>query len=48
MLFKTFLEEKGIDITHFPLSTIAHISEGCSAGGFKMAIDNVVTERRKL
>ncbi|KAL4506963.1 hypothetical protein ABPG72_001384 [Tetrahymena utriculariae] len=47
LLFKTFLEQKKVPVPdNFPINTIAHISEGWSAGSFKMAIERVFTERR--
>lgn len=41
------MEVKAITIPHsFPLSTIAHITEGFTAGNYKEAIFKVLTERR--
>lgn len=49
LLFRHFVEEKKVEIPHnFSLSTIAHITEGFSAGSFKMAIDNALNPRRIL
>lgn len=46
-LFQFYLEQKGIVIPqNFPLSTIAHITEGYTAGNYKEAIEKVITERR--
>ena len=33
--------------TEFPLSTLAHISAGYSAGSIKKTVENVLTEYRK-
>lgn len=44
LLFRQFVEEKGVKIPeNFSLSTISHITEGFSAGSFKIAIDKVLT-----
>lgn len=48
-LFKTFLSQQKVTIPeNFPVNTVAHITEGWSAGSFKMAIQKVLTDRRML
>lgn len=48
LLFKTFVEQKGGKLRDsFPLSTLAHLTEGYPAGSFKIAINKVLTDRRK-
>jgi hypothetical protein len=37
----------GIIKIEFPLSTLAHISAGYSAGSIKKTVENVLTEFRK-
>lgn len=49
LLFQHFVNSKGVEIPeNFVLSTIAHITDGFSAGSFKIAVDKVLTERRLL
>lgn len=49
LMWKTFIEEyQGKLRPDFPLSTLAHISIGYSAGSIKKACQNVLTEYRKL
>jgi len=48
LLFQNFVEEKGGKLRDsFPLSTLAHLTEGYPAGSFKIAVNKVLTERRK-
>lgn len=48
LMWKTFIEEKGGKLkADFPMSTLAHISAGFSAGSIKKTCDNVLTEFRK-
>lgn len=48
LVFKTMVERAGgILKENFPLSTLAYITEGYTAGSFKRAIDKVLTERRR-
>jgi SpoVK/Ycf46/Vps4 family AAA+-type ATPase len=48
LMWKTFIAELGGKIKHeFPLSTLAHISAGYSAGSIKKTCENVLTEFRK-
>lgn len=48
LMWKTFIEEfEGKLKPEFPLSTLAHISVGYSAGSIKQACKNVLTEYRK-
>jgi len=48
LLFKTFVEQKGGKLRDsFPLSTLAHLTEGYPAGSFKIAVNKVLTDRRK-
>ena len=49
LMWKTFIEDKGkFKLTpEFPLSTLAHISEGYSAGSIKKTCENVLTEFRR-
>ena len=47
-MWKTFINELGgVLKTEFPLSTLAHISAGYSAGSIKKTCDNGLTEFRK-
>jgi hypothetical protein len=47
-MWKTFINELGgVLKTEFPLSTLAHISAGYSAGSIKKTCENVLTEFRK-
>ena len=47
-MWKTFIVEKGGKLRNdFPLSTLAHISAGYSAGSIQKTVDNVLTEFRK-
>lgn len=40
---------KGFKIpTNFPLTTLAHCTEGFTGGNFKEAIQKVITERRLM
>ena len=46
-MWKTFITQKnGLLKNDFPLSTLAHISAGYSAGSIKKTVDNVLTEFR--
>lgn len=48
LMWKTFIFELGGKLkTDFPLSTLAHISAGYSAGSIKRTCENVLTEFRK-
>jgi SpoVK/Ycf46/Vps4 family AAA+-type ATPase len=49
LMWKTFIEDiaKFKMPPEFPLSTLAHISEGYSAGSIKKTCENVLTEFRK-
>lgn len=48
LMWKTFITELGGKLKHeFPLSTLAHISAGYSAGSIKKTCENVLTEFRK-
>ena len=48
LMWKTFIHELGGKLkTDFPLSTLAHISAGYSAGSIKRTCENVLTEFRK-
>ncbi len=48
LMWKTFIAEKGGKLRNdFPLSTLAHISAGYSAGSIQKTVDNVLTEFRK-
>ena len=48
LMWKTFIENAGGLIKpHFQLSTLAHISEGYSAGSIKKTCDQVLTKFRK-
>jgi len=48
LMWKTFIHELGGKLRNeFPLSTLAHISAGYSAGSIKKTCDNVLTEFRK-
>lgn len=43
------MEQKGISLpSHFPVTTIAHVTEGYTGGNFREAINKVLTERRML
>jgi len=47
-MWKTFIEEHGGKIkADFPLSTLAHISDGYSAGSIKKTCQYVLTQFRK-
>jgi len=47
LLFRHFVEYKGVKIPEdFSVSTLAHISKGYTAGGFKMAVDRVLSKKR--
>ena len=46
-LLKYFIDEKGIKLEpNFPLSTLAHLTEGYTAGSFKNVIDKIITPER--
>jgi len=48
LMWKTFIEEQGGELrTDFPLSTLAHISHGYSAGSIKKTCEKVITTFRK-
>lgn len=48
LMWKTFINELGGRLRNeFPLSTLAHISAGYSAGSIKKTCENVLTEFRK-
>ena len=48
LMWKTFINELGGYLKNeFPLSTLAHISAGYSAGSIKKTCENVLTEFRK-
>ena len=48
LMWKTFIIERGGSIKNeFPLSTLAHISSGYSAGSIKKTVENVLTDYRK-
>lgn len=48
LMWKTFIEEQGGELrTDFPLSTLAHISHGYSAGSIKKTCEKVITIFRK-
>jgi IQ and AAA domain-containing protein len=48
LMWKTFITELGGKLkTDFPLSTLAHISAGYSAGSIKRTCENVLTEFRR-
>jgi len=49
LIWKTFIEDRAKFKLppEFPLSTLAHISEGYSAGSIKKTCENVLTEFRK-
>jgi IQ and AAA domain-containing protein len=48
LMWKTFICEKGGKVRNdFPLSTLAHISAGYSAGSIQKTVENVLTEFRK-
>jgi len=48
LMWKTFINEIGGKLkSDFPLSTLAHISAGYSAGSIKKTCENVLTEFRK-
>jgi SpoVK/Ycf46/Vps4 family AAA+-type ATPase len=49
LMWKTFIEELGgVLRPDFPLSTLAHISHGYSAGSLKKSVESVLTKYRKL
>ncbi|CEM19665.1 unnamed protein product [Vitrella brassicaformis CCMP3155] len=47
-LWKQFMKDRGVSIEplNFPLSNLAHVSEGYPAGSIKQAVDHVLTDRR--
>lgn len=48
LMWKHFIEQKGGKLKQgFPLSTLAHISTGYSAGSIRQTCDKVLTEYRK-
>lgn len=48
LMWKTFIEKQGGELrTDFPLSTLAHISHGYSAGSIKKTCEKVITTFRK-
>ena len=48
LMWKTFIDQRGGSLKNeFPLSTLAHISAGYSAGSIKKTVDNVLTDFRK-
>ncbi|KRX02464.1 P-loop containing nucleoside triphosphate hydrolase [Pseudocohnilembus persalinus] len=48
-LIRNFINNRGVDIPdNFSLSTLAHVTQGFSAGSLKQAIDQVLSERRLL
>jgi SpoVK/Ycf46/Vps4 family AAA+-type ATPase len=48
LMWKTFIEELGGSLRHdFPLSTLAHISHGFSAGSIRKTCEQVLTKYRK-
>jgi len=48
LMWKTFIIEQGGKLKNdFPLSTLAHISAGYSAGSIKKTVENVLTDFRK-
>ncbi len=48
LMWKTFIEELGgILRPDFPLSTLAHISHGYSAGSIRKSVESVLTKYRK-
>lgn len=48
LMWKTFITDLGGKLkVDFPLSTLAHISAGYSAGSIKRTCENVLTEFRK-
>ena len=47
LMWKNFIEARGGEIRHdFPLTTLAHITEGYSAGTIKRTVDKVLSEFR--
>lgn len=47
ILFEKFLKDKNIQLpTNFPISSIAHITEGYTGRSFEMAINQVLTPMR--
>jgi ATP-dependent 26S proteasome regulatory subunit len=49
LMWKTFIEELGGQLTsNFPISTLAHISAGYSAGSIRKTCEKVLTKYRKL
>jgi hypothetical protein len=48
LMWKTFIHDLGGKLRHeFPLSTLAHISNGYSAGSIKKTCEKVLTQYRK-
>lgn len=48
LMWKTFIVQRGGTLKiDFPLSTLAHISAGYSAGSIKKTVENVLTDYRK-
>lgn len=48
LMWKTFVSQRGGKLRNdFPLSTLAHISAGYSAGSIKKTVENVLTDFRK-
>jgi SpoVK/Ycf46/Vps4 family AAA+-type ATPase len=48
LMWKTFIVQRGGTLKiDFPLSTLAHISAGYSAGSIKKTVENVLTDFRK-
>lgn len=46
-LLKFFIEEKSVKLEpNFPLSTLAHLTEGYTAGSFKNVIEKILTAER--
>lgn len=47
MLFKHFVKKKGVTLQdNFPISSIAHITEGYSGRSFEIAVNQVLTKMR--
>jgi SpoVK/Ycf46/Vps4 family AAA+-type ATPase len=48
LMWRTFINQRGGTLKiEFPLSTLAHISAGYSAGSIKKTVENVLTDYRK-
>lgn len=46
-LLQYFIEEKNVRLEpNFPLNTLAHLTEGYTAGSFKEIIDRILTTER--